>query len=264
MTTFDGRASILLLGDSITEQGWGIRGGRGWCSILADAFKRKADVSNKGFGGYTTRTLYPIARRLLAPGTGPRHHLVTIFLGANDANTQKEQHVPVGEYKQRLTELLTQAKSVGQHVLCIGPGPVDNRRWPTRSNANVAAYNDAAFSAASAAGVAFCSLYGDATGAKHDGFVYPVVAEGSQLGAGEPPVWLDYLSDGLHLSCMGNECLAKLILRTLEELGGGPGSLPQDFPHWSALCYDEKIEGGAAESAFTEEALVKFRASTSQ
>jgi len=258
---FEGREKILLLGDSITEQGFGIRGGRGWVAILSDAYKRKADVINRGFGGYTTRTLYPIARRLLAPGSS--YFLTAIFLGANDANTQKEQHVPVQEYRERLTELLKAAKAVSKKVLCIGPGPVDNRRWPTRSNAMVAAYNDAAASAASSAGVLFASLYAEATGAIYDGFVHQVVPEGLHLAStSSAPAWVDYLSDGLHLSCQGNESLARLFLKTIKAAPSShPDALPLDFPMWSTLKFDEKLaEDGAAESSFQIEALRKFRA----
>ena len=159
--------------------------------------------------------------------------------------------------------MLTAAKAVSRVVLCIGPGPVDNRRWSTRSNSAVAAYNDAAASAAARAGVLFTSLYSDATGASYDGFVHQVVPEGLQLGALlSPPSWVDYLSDGLHLSCQGNEALARLILRTLEAEAPHvhPSTLPFDFPAWSNLRADEKMgEEGAAESAFSLEALAKFR-----
>ncbi|VFQ95641.1 unnamed protein product [Cuscuta campestris] len=46
------RPEIVLFGDSITEQSF--RSG-GWGSSLADYYSRKADILNRGYGGYNTR-----------------------------------------------------------------------------------------------------------------------------------------------------------------------------------------------------------------
>jgi len=268
LSEFEGRAKILCLGDSITEQGWGTKGGLGWVSLLSNAYSRKADVCNRGFGGYTTRTLAPIAARLLdeSPPSSPSFLLVTLFLGANDSNSQPEQHVPLEEYCTRLTGLVKAAAAVSKCVLCIAPGPVDNRRWPSRSNAAVAAYNAAAFVACAAARlegcgatILFASLYAEAT-ATSPVPPFAAVAEGSDITpAGKPPAqYLDHLSDGLHLSSWGNQSLFHLILKTIE---AGcpevlPHALPYDFPAWMNIQVDA---GELASQAFTPEALVAFR-----
>ena len=46
---------VVLIGDSITQQGG--RAGGGWVARLAEALERKCDVVNRGFSGYTTRTI---------------------------------------------------------------------------------------------------------------------------------------------------------------------------------------------------------------
>ena len=45
---------VVLIGDSLTQQGG--RAG-GWVARIAEALERKCDVVNRGFSGYTTRTI---------------------------------------------------------------------------------------------------------------------------------------------------------------------------------------------------------------
>ena len=252
-----GREQVLCLGDSITEQGWGTKGGVGWVAILANAYRRRADVTNRGYGGYTTRSLSPLALALLA--APQRYLLVTVFLGANDMNAQPEQHVPLAEYGARLQRLLEAAAGRARCVLCLGPGPVDDRRWPHRSNAAAAAYCAEARAACARARAStpgatflFASLLGGEGGA--------LLPEGSALGACRDAVpWLDALSDGLHLSPAGNERLAEAVLRAVA--GGCPEAAPEalawDFPPWGEVPVDS---GDAAAAAFTPAALAAFRA----
>ena len=45
---------VVLIGDSLTQQGGRVGG---WVARLAEALERKCDVVNRGFSGYTTRTI---------------------------------------------------------------------------------------------------------------------------------------------------------------------------------------------------------------
>ena len=57
-SSFRIRPSIILFGDSITEQGFGLPSDAvhfGWASLLAADYARRADVFNRGFSGYTSR-----------------------------------------------------------------------------------------------------------------------------------------------------------------------------------------------------------------
>lgn len=74
---------FVLAGDSITEFGF-VDGG--WGIMLAETYRRKADVINRGFGGYTSRMgVYILDEFLNSFGSG-RIKLVTLCFGANDAS----------------------------------------------------------------------------------------------------------------------------------------------------------------------------------
>jgi lysophospholipase L1-like esterase len=44
---------VLLLGDSLTQFGFGANGC--WVALLADALQRKCDVINRGLSGYNSQ-----------------------------------------------------------------------------------------------------------------------------------------------------------------------------------------------------------------
>lgn len=124
-----GRAQIVLVGDSITQQG--TRPGGIHC-LLADRYRRKAgpclahthththraspdlttaaDVINRGYSGYNSRHMKVLIERHKAAGSWAfAHHptLFTLWLGANDAVLPSEpQHVPVDEYRGNLVDLV--------------------------------------------------------------------------------------------------------------------------------------------------------------
>ena len=55
MVAFRLRPSIVLFGDSITQQAFGVDGNIGWASLLAADYTRRADVINRGYSGYNTK-----------------------------------------------------------------------------------------------------------------------------------------------------------------------------------------------------------------
>ena len=55
------RASIVLFGDSLTQRGFE---DGGWAAALAHHFGRRADVYNRGFGGYNSRWALHVLREL--------------------------------------------------------------------------------------------------------------------------------------------------------------------------------------------------------
>ena len=65
------RPEFVLLGDSLTQFSFG---SGGWGARLADTYSRYADVTLRGFSGYTSRwiqhvlpALFPVARGGAAP-----------------------------------------------------------------------------------------------------------------------------------------------------------------------------------------------------
>merc|ERR1740139_1438883 len=91
------RPSVVLFGDSITEQGFGSIDGSdiiGWGSLLSSVYSRRADVFNRGFSGYNSRHGLDVLPKLLPEITtssslskddGHNTLFWTIFFGANDA-----------------------------------------------------------------------------------------------------------------------------------------------------------------------------------
>ena len=74
---------------------------------------RKCDVINRGFSGYNARWCSHLLPQLVTKDVAKDAAVVTIFLGANDSNnfeTNPRQHVPLEEFKERLTGMV-------QHLL---------------------------------------------------------------------------------------------------------------------------------------------------
>jgi lysophospholipase L1-like esterase len=107
------RPSIILFGDSITQQGFS--GGStaaspGWLSLLSNAYARRADILNRGYSGYNTRHALDILSSVFGPdcnaGDADNVLMVTVFFGANDASLLGDrdhcQHVPIDEYESNL------------------------------------------------------------------------------------------------------------------------------------------------------------------
>ena len=79
------RPQIILFGDSITQ--FSFQTG-GWGAALANEYQRHADVVVRGYSGYNTRWALELLPSLF-PADCPAAQtpaLVTVFLGANDAN----------------------------------------------------------------------------------------------------------------------------------------------------------------------------------
>ena len=81
--------------------------------ILLLFYVRKCDVINRGFSGYNARWCSHLLPQLVTKDVAKDAAVVTIFLGANDSNnfeTNPRQHVPLEEFKERLTGMV-------QHLL---------------------------------------------------------------------------------------------------------------------------------------------------
>jgi lysophospholipase L1-like esterase len=76
------RPKVILFGDSLTERSFA-QGG--WGALLADYYKKKLDVINRGFGGYNTRWAKYIVEDVLTDCSEKNTVLATLFFGANDA-----------------------------------------------------------------------------------------------------------------------------------------------------------------------------------
>ncbi|BAS96241.1 Os06g0156400 [Oryza sativa Japonica Group] len=124
------RPSIVLFGDSITEEAFGEGG---WGAHLANHYSRSADVVLRGYSGYNTRWAAMVAARAVvagAAGAAAPPAAVTVCFGANDASLPGRasalQHVPLPEYRDNLRAIcaLLAAAWPSVVVILITPPPV--------------------------------------------------------------------------------------------------------------------------------------------
>lgn len=237
------RPQIVLFGDSITEQSFRPSG---WGSALADNYSRKADIVNRGYGGYNTRWALFLLHHLFPLGLADPPVAVTIFFGANDAalpeRNSERQHVPTEEYKENLKKMVLHLKkcSPTMLVVLITPPPVDVEgrmeyarsiygekamKLPERTNEVAGIYANKCVSLASELGIPSINLWSKMQ-----------ETEGWQR---------KFLSDGLHLTSEGNAVVHKEVVQVFIQGGLSAPDMPFDFPHHS------QIDPKNPEKAFT-------------
>ncbi|KNA25747.1 hypothetical protein SOVF_004090 [Spinacia oleracea] len=238
------RPQIILFGDSITQQSFSPSG---WGSALADNFSRKADILNRGYGGYNTRwALFLLHHIFPLLGLANPPVAATIFFGANDAallgRNSERKHVPIEEYKENLRKIVLHLKrcSPTMLVVLISPPPIDEQgrmeyaqsvygekamKLPERTNETTGEYANQCVSLAEELGIPSINLW-------------------SKMQENEG--WQrKYLSDGLHLTSEGNAVVHKEVVQVFNQAGLSAPSMPNDFPHHS------EIDPNNPEKAFT-------------
>jgi lysophospholipase L1-like esterase len=121
---------ILLVGDSITARGCQPDDlGGGWVSRLQDAYIRKLDVVNRGNGGYNTKMTLEILPWIVRGSA--THELIVIFLGANDAAVNEKQQLTLEEFEENLNAMIELLASDDEtkRLLLITPPPVHEQAW---------------------------------------------------------------------------------------------------------------------------------------
>jgi len=125
--------NVLLIGDSLTQQGYSNSGK--WVSLLANLFQRKCDVINRGFSGYTTRSLKHLLPAIVTESLAHDNIATVICLGANDSNLielNEAQHVPLSEYSNNLENIIEYLKNKGigsSKILLVPPPPCNEKMW---------------------------------------------------------------------------------------------------------------------------------------
>ena len=125
--------NILLIGDSLTQLGYSDSGC--WVALLADFYQRKCDIINRGFSGYTTRSIKPYVSSLVTEDLVKDNAATVIWLGANDSNVKElneAQHVPLEEYKKNLKEIiqiLVEKGIMASKILVVPPPPCNEEMW---------------------------------------------------------------------------------------------------------------------------------------
>eukprot|EP00591_Stephanopyxis_turris_P005298 CAMPEP_0195525180 /NCGR_PEP_ID=MMETSP0794_2-20130614/25481_1 /TAXON_ID=515487 /ORGANISM="Stephanopyxis turris, Strain CCMP 815" /LENGTH=265 /DNA_ID=CAMNT_0040655575 /DNA_START=81 /DNA_END=878 /DNA_ORIENTATION=+ len=240
------RPSIILFGDSITQQGFGWDGGTGWVSLLSHTYSRRADVFSRGFSGYNTRMAIDLLPRVFGGGGGGGGSaklgetlFCTVFFGANDAALPGErQHVPLDEYGENLVKIVTSIReqigadifSTEQNsnndescgatkqvpIILFTPPPVDEEMWRRESDSSVPnRLNEVA------------KQYGEKVKSVANEYNCSVLDVFELLGGNDEPAKNTYgrhLRDGLHLSESGNTLVYEGLMALLQN--DFPGLLP--------------------------------------
>ncbi|KAL6606167.1 hypothetical protein ACP70R_041820 [Stipagrostis hirtigluma subsp. patula] len=218
------RPSIVLFGDSITEEAFGEGG---WGAHLANHYSRSADVVLRGYSGYNTRWAARVAARAVASFPGPVS-AVTVFFGANDAalpdRASALQHVPLAEYKDNLRAIcaLLRRRWPKVALILITPPPVDedgrlrypyaddSSGLPERTNAAAGAYARACVEVARQSGLRAIDIWSR-----------------MQRFAG----WeKSFLRDGLHLTPRGNRVVFEEVVFALRDANLSLEAIPADLP----------------------------------
>jgi len=290
-TTLQSRPKLILIGDSITEQG--SSHAQGWVANLAIRYNRRLDVINRGMNGYNSQwglaALPLILEDILGPSVSieededgecakegdqqsnaecittkssstdtediqqeyPQYTFVICF-GANDSalsnGAHSRHHIPLQEYTSNLKQMINMIqawnKSKKIAVALLTPPPCDTEvQKKSRDNNITRLYAEACKQLANEMRISVVDLW--------SGLQLPIKnsdekVEESSFKSNQQ--WkVDYLSDGLHLTALGNFRLYELVIEMLdksiskEEQDGNSGvglsvtALPRSFPDHSMI-----------------------------
>lgn len=258
-TTLKPRPKLILIGDSITEQGSSSI--HGWANSLTIHYNRRMDVMNRGLGGYNTHwglsVLPLILEEILGPsmtqqvdehtsnnnnGVGqcktqeevvkqqdiPQYTFVIAY-GANDScllnGPHSRHHVTVNNYSNNLQRMIQMIRTWNSNkttisstmVVLMTPPPCDTIvQYPSRDNENsTSLYAETCVLVGMKMGVPVVDLWNGMQQQQQQQQQQLPTAPVSSLWQGE------YLSDGLHLTTMGNHRVYELLLKVLEEIDDG-------------------------------------------
>ncbi|KAJ1560794.1 isoamyl acetate-hydrolyzing esterase, partial [Nowakowskiella sp. JEL0078] len=191
----------------------------GWCAILQEAYVRRVDIINHGYGGYNSEWARPIFPHILTAFCKQPPSLITIFFGANDSVTEvnKKNHVPIPRYIANITNLIETATKTfpESRIIVISPPPIKSDQRPEpiwepyvvdRFNNVIKNYHYACCKAAASfsknVNVEVIDTWEMLLGAGYEAMLEEEIDR--QL--------VGYLTDGLHFAKTANEKLAEKIL----------------------------------------------------
>lgn len=214
---------IVLFGDSITQfmttniQAW-----------LQTRYSRRADIVNRGFGGYTSQqglSLLPKIIPSLHPDTSPEIKLCFVFFGANDAfqppQTPGRTRVDLEEFSRNISKIIEYLQSVSREmkVVLMTPPAVDEYSLPHTglTSERIAAYASATRKVAAKHELSLvdCSKAFLKFSGWNENLEASFLPGDKRIGKNDALASL--LTDGLHLSAKGYEVLFHEVVSVLEE-----------------------------------------------
>jgi acetyltransferase-like isoleucine patch superfamily enzyme/lysophospholipase L1-like esterase len=204
------QADLPEVGSAVTVESWRSRGyvQRLHLGLQAAWPHLTFEVDNRGEGGATSRDISGIVERAAAEGR--RYDVAFLGCGINDVwrgfQGRTSEAVGRDEYARNYAGMLATLTLMARHVICIVEtpfGPIEEPDTVVAMNAELAAYNVLAASAAQDAGALFLDVWGPfTTAARHLASAAP----------GNPAHGQSLWSDGVHLSELGDA----LMLRQIE------------------------------------------------
>ncbi|KAK2746099.1 hypothetical protein FQN57_003439 [Myotisia sp. PD_48] len=244
-TTYKPYDQIILFGDSITEWSEHQDKGFAFATTLRNAYLRRVDVINRGLSGYDTNQALKILPQIWPPKEVATVRLMTIFFGANDAELQGPQFVPLNVYQQNLTTMIQAFElDVQTKVLLLTPPPINEYQLDksplkgSRSAENTKRYADA------------CRKVGEECGKDSNNVAVVDIWSAFMAKAGwkegqpligskdvpENAMLAALLTDGLHFSPNGYKIMYHEVMKVIAEKYPleMPEERPYHFPRWNA------------------------------
>ncbi|CAM9911419.1 unnamed protein product, partial [Ectocarpus fasciculatus] len=236
------RAVVVLFGDSLTQRGYL---SDGWAAAVSNYYGRRADVFNRGYGGYNTRygryilhALFPDKLKSNSISKEGKYLLATVWFGANDASTPDfRAHVPLPEFESNMEDIISHLQHYFHFVVALSPPPVHE---PTRLAFQQVKFGDKAtgmIQQTTERAGEYAKVV-QKVAQKYNAFFVDVhnlmleqgaVMWPSFVGAGSPD------GDGLHLSKRGEMFVGKHVIELIEKSTLHVQDLPAEFPWGSEL-----------------------------
>lgn len=146
-------ARVVLLGDSLTQLSFSEQGR--WGALIGDGLVRRADVYNRGVGGFTTADYLEYLNESMISQNSTEIAAVTILLGTNDAG----HRVPLPDYYNNLLTLVHRLNNEfnvpADKIILLAPPCTDRKK----KNVNVEPFAKEATRAAATLNVTTLNLF---------------------------------------------------------------------------------------------------------
>lgn len=128
---------IVLIGDSITQNGIQIRDNLGWICHLNEYYMNKADIIIRAKKSHTTTTILPYITELFNENNSDQFinniDMVILTLGSNDATiptkNTKLQFTELDKYEDNINKILDIMVNKVKYVLLVTPPQMHTENW---------------------------------------------------------------------------------------------------------------------------------------
>ncbi|PLB48982.1 isoamyl acetate-hydrolyzing esterase [Aspergillus steynii IBT 23096] len=219
---------FILFGDSITEMSSIQDTGFGLHGALQDAYRRRLDIINRGFGGYTTAHAIQVFPKFFPTPEQATVRFLALFFGANDACLPgTAQHVPLDQYKENLKRLIQHEATIAQkpRIMILTPTPINEYQLqgfdegkgnahPSRTASYTKTYADAVREVGASTGVVVADVWTAFVAAAgwKEGQPLPGSRDLPEIDA-----FKALFTDGLHLTADGYRLVYDVIMKAIQE-----------------------------------------------